>query len=303
MSSTEPSSPVPSPDGTGTTPGFTAPATQPSNGYPQPGPSQPYAASAPGGYAPPGPAAAQPSSPYASQQATPYPGQPSAGQQYPAPPYQGQGYAGQPYQGQPYQGQPYPAQPYPGPQYPGQQHPVPSSAGLPYPGQPFPGQPPAGQPYAQPAPVLAPAAPTEQVGRGLLFSLGGIVVGVVITILLWKLNFIASITSFAMAYATIWLYTKGAGTPPRRGVGGVIAIIVAGVVVSLASVVAVDALDYLATQYPDASFGEKADFVLSNLLQPDVWQSYAGNVVMYFLFAALGTFGLIRQLGRAKGAR
>ncbi|MGC3994099.1 MAG: hypothetical protein QM779_08355 [Propionicimonas sp.] len=284
MSSTEPSRPAPSPDAQGATPGFAPPAAQPSTGSPQPAPLPPYA-----------------SQPYASypgvQNGTPYPGQPSAGWQNPQP-YASQPYAGQQNAGQLYAGQQYPGQPYAGQQHPGQPY-----AGQQHPGQPYPGQPYPGQPYAQTSPAVASAPATEKVGRGLLFSLGGIVVGVVITILLWKMNFIASITSFAMAYATIWLYTKGAGTPPRRGVGGVIAVIVAGVVVSLASVVVVDALDYLAAREPDASLGEKADFVVYNLLQPGVWQGYAGNVAMYFLFAALGTFGLIRQLGRAKGAR
>jgi hypothetical protein len=151
-----------------------------------------------------------------------------------------------------------------------------------------------------PAPVAA--MPEERVGRGLVFSLGGIVVGVVLTVLLWKLNFVASITSFAMAYAVIWLYTKGAGSAPRKGVGAVIGVIVAGVVISLASVVATDALDYLAVDYPDATLAEKADFVWYNLTLPEVWQAYSTEVAMYVLFAALGTFGLIRQLGRAQRA-
>lgn len=183
-----------------------------------------------------------------------------------------------------------------------------------YPQQP--GYPPAQPPYPAPGEATgwpgapgeatglptAPTQPIERVGRGLLFSLGGIVVGVVLTVLIWKLNFIASLTSFAMAYACVWLYTRGAGRAPRKGVGALIAVIVAGVVVSLASVIAVDALDYLGQDYPDATLTEKVDFVLSNIFRPEVWQSYTSEVLMYVLFAALGTFGLIRQLGRAKGA-
>ena len=62
-------------------------------------------------------------------------------------------------------------------------------------------QPYGGQPPAYPAPQAAqqtPAGPTggrtERVARGILFSLGGIVVGIVLTLVLWKLNFIASIS-------------------------------------------------------------------------------------------------------------
>ena len=173
-----------------------------------------------------------------------------------------------------------------------------------YPPQPAypPAQPPYPAPDAATGWAAAPAPPPERVGRGLLFSLGGIVVGVVLTVVIWKLNFIASLTSFAMAYACVWLYTRGAGSAPRKGVGGLIAVIVAGVMVSLASVIAVDALDYLGQDYPDATLAEKVDFVLTNIFRAEVWQSYTSEVLMYLLFAALGTFGLIRQLGRAKGA-
>ncbi len=220
---------------------------------------------------------------------TSYPPDSSAAGPVPAPGYPGQA------AGYPGQAAGYPAQaagyPVPG-SYPGQQ---------PYPPQPYVPQPPAEQPVGW-APGAAAQPHEEKVGRGLLFSLGGIVVGVVLTVLLWKVGFFASITSFAMAYATVWLYTRGAGAPPKKGVGAVIGVIVIGVVVSLASIVTADALDYLASDYPDASIAEKADFVAYNLLRPEVWQDYSTNVVMFVIFAALGTFGLIRQLGRARGA-
>jgi hypothetical protein len=53
---------------------------------------------------------------------------------------------------------------------------------------------------------------------------------------------------------------------------------------------------------PDATLAEKADFVWHNLTRTEVWQAYSSEVVMYVLFAALGTFGLIRQLGQARRA-
>jgi hypothetical protein len=139
------------------------------------------------------------------------------------------------------------------------------------------------------------------VGRGLLFSLGGIVVGVVLTVVLWKLNFIASITSFAMAYSAIWLYAKGAGRGPAKGAAGVIGVIALGVVACLASLVVADALTALAA-YPEIQGAEKAQLVVAALLDPSVWGDYTREVLMYLLFAALGTFGLIRQLGRARRA-
>jgi len=205
----------------------------------------------------------------------------------------------------------YPAAPTP--------RPVPSPAGYPSPAaSPQPGNaspgyaaPGAYGPQVMPAPGVPPtpqapapwasSAPRERVGRGLLFSLGGIVVGVVLTVVLWKLNFIASITSFAMAYSAIWLYAKGAGRGPAKGAAGVISVIALGVVACLASLVVADALTALAA-YPEIQGAEKAQLVVAALLDPSVWGDYTREVLMYLLFAALGTFGLIRQLGRARRA-
>ena len=58
---------------------------------------------------------------------------------------------------------------------------------------------------------------TENVGRGVLFSLLAIPVGVAAAVLIWQLGFIASITSFAIAAGAAWLYTRGAGAAPRAG--------------------------------------------------------------------------------------
>ncbi|PFG15929.1 hypothetical protein ATK74_0450 [Propionicimonas paludicola] len=142
----------------------------------------------------------------------------------------------------------------------------------------------------------------ERVGRGLLFSLGAIVVGVVLTMILYKVGFIASITSFAMAYAAIWLYTLGAGAPPRKGVWGVLVVIVVGVALSIVSMVVTDVLGFLATELPDAALADKLDTIIYNLGRGEVWSEYTTDILMYVVFAALGTFGLVRQLGRARKA-
>lgn len=226
-----------------------------------------------------------------------------APQAYPAQPSTPQAYAPQAYPAQAPTPQAYPAQSYPAQPYPPQQPSVSPQAYAQQPSapQPYAQQPPAGQPADWAPGAVAPTR-EERVGRGVLFSLGGIVVGMVLTVVLWKIGFFASITSFAMAYATVWLYAKGAGAPPRKGVPAVIGVIVVGVIVSLSSIVAADALDYLASDYPDATLAQKADFVLYNILRPEVWQDYTSSAAMFVIFAALGTFGLIRQLGRARRA-
>lgn len=164
---------------------------------------------------------------------------------------------------------------------------------LPQPGAPLPIE-----PDASPAADLPP----ENVGRGVLFSLGGIVVGAVLTVVLWRLNFIAAASSLALAVTTVWLYAKGAGRPPAKGAMAVVAVIVAGVGLSLTAALASDAVAYLLSEYPDATLAEHVDAVLWYISLPEVWSENSMSILIYIAFAALGTFGLVRQLGRAKGA-
>jgi hypothetical protein len=142
----------------------------------------------------------------------------------------------------------------------------------------------------------------ERVGRGLLFSLGAIVIGVALTMIIYRLGFIASITSFVLAYAAIWLYTLGAGTAPRKGVWAVLGVIVVGVALSIVSMVVTELLTYLAEEYPAAALADKIDFVMLNLGNADLWGEFTTDILMYVVFAVLGTFGLVRQLGRARKA-
>lgn len=68
----------------------------------------------------------------------------------------------------------------------------------------------------------APGHPSEIVGRGLLFSLGGVVAGVVLTGLIWKVGFVASIAGYLMAMACVKLYELGAGGSRNAFVRGAI---------------------------------------------------------------------------------
>lgn len=156
---------------------------------------------------------------------------------------------------------------------------------------------------AEPDPAAvgrAVSEPDENVGRGVLFSLAAIPLGVALTVGVWQLGFVASITTFALAAAAVWLYAKGAGRAPARGALAVVAVIVVGVVMSIVGVIAVDAVSYLGQEYPGTAFGDQVSFVLANLADGEVWQAYGVEIAMFVLFAALGTFGVIRQLGRAK---
>lgn len=153
---------------------------------------------------------------------------------------------------------------------------------------------------AQPQPVPVDLDGPERVGRGVLFSLGGIVAGIVATVVLWQLNFIAAFTSLLMAWACIWLYTKGAGRPPRKGTFAVVAVIGLGVILALVSAIASDAVVYVNQYFDRPSLTDYVDTITLVLTTAEVWREYATSIGMYVLFAALGTVGIIMQLARSK---
>lgn len=76
--------------------------------------------------------------------------------------------------------------------------------------------------------------PTENVARGLLFSLGSIVVGIAGFIILSGVigiyGTVTGVVAIAIPLASAWLYTKGAGTPVKEGRGPWIAITAVAVV-------------------------------------------------------------------------
>lgn len=188
-------------------------------------------------------------------------------------------------------------------QAPAADYQVPAAADPAYqaPGAPQAYPPAVGQyPAADPAAPVAAPVPVgpENVGRGVLFSLLAIVLGAVLAVVLYQLGFIASITSFAMAWAAGWLYTKGAGAPPRKGVVPLIVVIVVGVIVSLIAMPAWALYSGLAAQNPDAGFGEIMPYVLQLLPNPELWQAFGMNSLIFVAFAALGTFSTLRQLSR-----
>lgn len=145
------------------------------------------------------------------------------------------------------------------------------------------------------APV--PAGP-ERVGRGILFSLLAVALGAVLSAAIFQLGFIASITSFAMAWGACWLYTRGAGAPPKKGVVPLIAVIVLGVIISLFVILSVALYSEIAAEFPTATFGDIMPFVMELLFDGEVWGNFLVDAGMYVLFAALGTFTTLRQLGR-----
>lgn len=249
----------------------------------------------------------------------------------PADPAWPQQYWDQPYDVQPVADYPWPdEQPVPPASppagYPGQQPPTPASGN---PAQPYavpppavdptrvrpnpftstgPTYPPPGQPWTA-SPVTGPVLPgpttpvAENVGRGLLFALLGVLAGFVLTIALWQVGFIASITTFVLAWASMRLYAKGAGAPPARGIPALIVLIVVGVVLCAIGVIASDAWRYLSEAIPDAPAGDLLNESIMAALDPGVWADYGVTLLMFFVFAGLGVFSTLRSLSVAARRR
>lgn len=290
----------PADNGAGQSPHEAVPPETPSNPYDPPSFEQPPT----GGATSSGSRYVDQPNPYANQPAqgsqpwqAPQPGYPAPGG-YPGQTPTQPGFAGQPTQ----QGFPVAPGPIPpgtgagayrgavGPQgVPGQySNPVPPyAAGAAYPG---PGQSAPG--------VYLPTPAVERVGRGLLFATGGVVAGIVLSVIVWQAGVMASITSLVLAAAAVWLYSKGATTSPKKGMVPLIVLIVLGVVLAFVIGVASDAYIYLTGA--GYSSGEALQTTLTVLGEPALWAEYGRDAAFYAVFAALGLFVVLRRLARPR---
>lgn len=133
----------------------------------------------------------------------------------------------------------------------------------------------------------------EKVGRGLLFALGGVAVGVIATVLVWQMGFVASITSFLLAWLSGVLYTRGAGAPPRKGAVPFLVLIVVGVLFAFFAAVFSDFYRW-ASEYDLNPFS----LMMVGLSMPEFWKDNGFTLVIFLVFGALGVFGVFRQLLR-----
>lgn len=179
----------------------------------------------------------------------------------------------------------------------------------------IPEPPKASVPTPAPAPVLpevghfdasslyTQAQPVEIVSRGILFSLAAVPLGMAVAVLVWELGFVASISSFVIACAGAWLYTKGATRTPNRGLVPLVLVVLGGVALSFFAVVTADLVDFYNTpQGQSLGYPSVVDFVSANLFTGNVLSSYGSQAVMFVLFAALGVFGTVRRLVQARQA-
>ncbi|MFT3969413.1 MAG: hypothetical protein QM695_03810 [Micropruina sp.] len=184
----------------------------------------------------------------------------------------------------------------------------PPNPGAPVPGDGYPGVPGAPQPTGYQAPgggfplAVPPAAP-ERVGLGLLAAAVVVLVCCALTAALYHWGFIASITAWLMAIGAAWAYGRFGGAPVKGRVP-LLVLIVVGIVLGFLSMVANAVWDYYWDEMGSAgTTSEAVELVLGNLFNSELWQDLGGDALFYFLFAALGAFGVLRRMsgiGKAK---
>lgn len=148
--------------------------------------------------------------------------------------------------------------------------------------------------------VSTPALPPERVGRGALLALLAIPVGVLLSAVIWKLGFVASLSGVVVAAGAAVLYARGSGGRLKKGIPVIAAIIAVGIVGSFFAAVAVDLFDVFPQLDPEISstYASRGSFVAENLFYGPVLKEYTGQLVMFVLFGVLGGFGTILRLVR-----
>lgn len=148
--------------------------------------------------------------------------------------------------------------------------------------------------------VSTPALPPERVGRGALLALLAIPAGVLLSAIIWKLGFVASLSGVVVAAGAAVLYARGSGGRLKKGIPIIAAIIAVGIAGSFFAAVAVDLFDVFPKLSPDITSGYagRGSFVAQNLFYGPVLKEYSGQLVMFVLFGVLGGFGTILRLVR-----
>lgn len=213
----------------------------------------------------------------------PEPGAPGPGFVPPVPPSVAAAYGAQPREQAP--------QPEASPSLQGAPAPVPA---------PVPDQP-VEQHWTPEGLVPVPALPPERVGHGALLALLAIPVGVVLTAVVWKLGFVASISGIVVSAGAAVLYARGSGGRLRKGVPVVLAVAVVGIAASFFAAVAVDLYGIFPQLDPDvaAAYPSRGSFVADNLFYPPVLKEYVRTGVLLVVFGVVGAFGTIVRLARA----
>lgn len=150
----------------------------------------------------------------------------------------------------------------------------------------------------QPVPAAPAPQPGERVARGLLVASSAVVGGVVLTVVIWRLGYVAAISSLVIAFGAAYLYEIGAGRSARKGLPALLLLIVLGVALSFFAIVASDAYDAYDVLGLDGI--SRFEFIRRAVVEPEVLQEYGKDLALFGVFAVLGVVGVGRRLFAAR---
>ncbi|NKY39906.1 hypothetical protein [Cellulomonas septica] len=147
-------------------------------------------------------------------------------------------------------------------------------------------------------PVQPPAvAPVGNVGRGALFALATIPLGIATWVVIWGFGFIASIVAAAVAFVAVKLYVLGAGRLSRPGALVVLAITVVTLALAFVGGIAWDAAVAVAEEGGVGTWDaltEPGFWSWFWPVLPEVLPEYGGDLAWAVGFGALGSFATLR---------
>lgn len=148
--------------------------------------------------------------------------------------------------------------------------------------------------------TLAPVLPPENVGRGTVFALIALPVGVLAWLLIWSSGIIAAIVAFVVAVAAAFFYRLGSGGRIGKLGGWIVTGITAVTLfVSWFAGLALDIARYIADEtgvtWVDALTGPYFS-ELYGLVLADPDGELVGDALLTILFGALGAFSVLRTV-------
>jgi hypothetical protein len=142
------------------------------------------------------------------------------------------------------------------------------------------------------------SVPREDIGRGTLFALAALPIGVILWMIIWNLGWMSSLVTYAAAFMAAKFYVMGAGALSRKGVWVVAAVTAATALASFLGGVWLDAVTFLGRE-PLAMVMSSEPWALmadNFAYNPDFIAGYMGDFLLALLFGALGCFFTLRQL-------
>lgn len=141
--------------------------------------------------------------------------------------------------------------------------------------------------------------------RGALFSFGGVAAGVALWLIIWEMNFIASLAAYVMALLIIKLFRKGAGDVDRTGVYIILGMIVLGLLLSFYASFTADSLAYLMQHSKDAQDAGTVSLLTNSnfwsynnqsLTNSQVLGQYTSSLIFAVVLAVWGVYSDVKTL-------